>query len=90
MTAPADALRRFIYQQFPLAKSRELADDDSLIEGGLIDSLGILELVTFIESEFAIVLEDDEVGAENFDSIKSLAEFLQHKLASTAAVSTSE
>jgi len=71
-----DKIRDFVLGHFPLAQQRRIADDASLIEQGIIDSLGILEVVTFIESEFGLTLSDDEMITENFESIKSLTEFV--------------
>ena len=73
-------IREFVRQQFPLAQRRSIGDDDSLIEGGIIDSMGVLEIVTFIESQFEVVLADDEVASDNFRSIQSLADFVKSKL----------
>jgi len=82
----AAKLREFIYAQFPLARQREVGDDASLIEQGIVDSLGVLEIVAFIETQFSIILEDDEMLGENFDSIASLTAFVQAK--SDPAMST--
>jgi acyl carrier protein len=56
--------------------SYELADHDSLIETGGFDSLGLLELVAFIEKEFGIRFEDEDLSSENFASIQSVAGFV--------------
>lgn len=81
LTKTTEKLRDFIVKQFAVAQRADLADDDSLIERGIIDSMGVLELVTFVESEFDIVLEDDEVAGDNFESIETLAAFVTSKLA---------
>jgi acyl carrier protein len=69
-------LRSFVSRRSP----RQLGDDDSLIESGAFDSLGILELVTYIEREFDVQLGDEDVSPENFRSIKSVAGFLTGRL----------
>jgi acyl carrier protein len=74
------AIRDFVLQQFPQARQRSIADDDLLLESGIIDSMGILEIVTFIESHFGIVLTDEEVAADSFESIAALASFVETKL----------
>jgi len=76
----ATKLREFIHAQFPLARQRQIQDDTSLIERGIVDSLGVLDIVTFVETNFSIVLADDEMLGENFDSIDSLATFVQEKV----------
>ena len=50
-----------------------------LLKNGLIDSLGILEVVTFLEREFGIVVSDEELLPENFESIGSLSKFVREK-----------
>jgi acyl carrier protein len=60
--------------------SHELADHDSLIESGAFDSIGILELVAFIEKEFGLRLEHEDVSPENFASIQSVAGFVLDKV----------
>ena len=75
----AGRLKRFILQRFPLAKKAGLDGDTALLEGGIIDSLGILELVTFIEEEFAISVVDEELVPENFSSIDRLVAFVGGK-----------
>ena len=81
-------IRDFVFQQFPLAQRNALGDTDSLVERGVLDSMGVLELVTFVESEFDLVLEDDEVASDNFDSIHSLATFVEARLATNSALSS--
>jgi len=67
-----NALSDFIVKQFPAFHGKGLGPDDSLLEAGVIDSMGVLEIVTFIETEFKVVLSDDEMVAENFGSVRSL------------------
>jgi acyl carrier protein len=57
-----------------------VGDDDGLLSNGVLDSLGILEVVTFVEQEFAITIIDDELVPENFQSISRLGVFVQAKL----------
>jgi acyl carrier protein len=59
----------------------DLVDDESMLEKGIIDSTGVLELVAFIESTFEIKVEDEELIPENLDSIKNIVSFLGKKLA---------
>lgn len=54
-------------------------DDESLLESGIIDSLKMVELLTFIEKQFAIDVEDDELMPENFDSINAITNFIGRK-----------
>ena len=72
-------VRQFITRQFPLARSRELADGDPLLESGIVDSLGVLDLVTFIESEFRVSVADDELIPEHFNSIARITAYIETK-----------
>jgi acyl carrier protein len=80
-TVVRSKVRSFITQRFPAVTSRTMPDDASLLSSGAIDSLGILDLATYIGSEFGIELEDDDLNADNFDSIDSITRFLQEKRA---------
>jgi acyl carrier protein len=75
-------IREIITAQFPLARAHPaLHDDSSLLESGIIDSMGILDLVMVVEEQFSIVLEDDDLIPANFESIANLAAFVQSKRA---------
>ncbi|HQZ01330.1 MAG TPA: acyl carrier protein [Thauera sp.] len=54
-----------------------LPNDASLLDRGVIDSTGVLEIVMFLEEEFAIKIKDSEMLPENFDSVNNLAAFVQ-------------
>lgn len=60
-------------------KEFKLTDEDSFLDNGLIDSLGMLELVKALESAFHIHVDDDELAPENLDSIVFLVAYLQRK-----------
>ncbi len=74
------AVRKFIAENFMYREGvASLQDTDSLLEKGLIDSTGVLELVCFIEKSFGIKVNDDEVLPENLDSIQRIARFVESK-----------
>jgi acyl carrier protein len=54
-------------------------NDAPLLKNGLIDSLGILDVVTFVEKEFKITVFDEDLLPENFGSVQSIANFVQSK-----------
>lgn len=58
-----------------------LEDDTLLIENSILDSTGVIELVAFLETNFQISIEDDEIVPENLNSINMLADFVQSKIA---------
>jgi acyl carrier protein len=74
-------IRHFILNQFPLARQRAVGDEDPLLRTGILDSLGILEVVTFIEQEFEITIADEELVPESFESIATMARFVDQKRA---------
>jgi acyl carrier protein len=57
-----------------------LHDADSLLERGVVDSTGVLELVTFLESSYRLTVGDEELVPENLDSIEHIVQFVQRKL----------
>lgn len=70
--------------------ARMPGDDDSLVEGGIIDSTGVLELVEFLESHFGIGVSDAETVPENLGSISNLTKFVVGKRAGGEAGPGSE
>ena len=72
-------VRTFIVENFLYGEDEGLARDDSLLEKGIVDSTGILQLVTYIESEFGIKVADEELVPENLDSISNIVAFLERK-----------
>jgi len=61
------------------SKDFQLQDSDSLLENGVVDSLGMLELVKVLDTRFHVTVEDDELSPENLDSIESLTAYLRRK-----------
>ena len=74
-----EIIRKFIHENFILDEGAPLQDEDSLLEKGIIDSTGVLELVAFIEEKYGITVEDEELTPENLDSIRNIAEFIRQK-----------
>jgi acyl carrier protein len=78
-SAAAEKVRGFVLEKFPQAKKQGLRDTDKLLESGLIDSLGILDVVAFLEGEFHVHVTDDELLPENFQSVEAIVEFVERK-----------
>ncbi|EGV18563.1 hypothetical protein ThimaDRAFT_1981 [Thiocapsa marina 5811] len=75
-----DRLRRYVLESFLFTTDESALDnDDSFLDKGIIDSTGILELVTFLEQEFGIQIADEELLPENLDSIDRLVNFIHRK-----------
>ncbi len=70
----------FISKNFLFNQEKQVDDTVSLLGTGIIDSMGTLELISFLESNYNIRFDDEELVAENFDSIKKIKEFLSIKL----------
>jgi acyl carrier protein len=68
---------------------RGLGEKDSLLETGVIDSTGVLELIAFIEETYGIKVEDEEIIPENLDSIVDIAYFIEQKLSNGLVVESS-
>ncbi len=73
-------LRQFIVENFLFGKvDVPLANTDSLLEQGIIDSTGVLELVSFLEQKYGITIQDEELVPDNLDSIDRLVRFVSRK-----------
>lgn len=72
-------VKTFIIDNFLYGEDDGFEDDDSLLENGVFDSTGVLELVEFIEEIFSVEIDDDELVPENLDSLKKITEFISRK-----------
>lgn len=82
----AGRVRAFIEENFLFRESlTSFPDTQSLLESGVIDSTGILELVAFLEAEIPISMADADIVPENLDSIAAITSFLERKLATDLA-----
>jgi acyl carrier protein len=59
----------FISKNFLFDEHLQVTDDQSLLGTSVLDSTGVLELITFLETEYGVKFNDDELTAENFDSL---------------------
>src|ERR1043165_7429693 len=78
-----DKIRQYILKNLYFAEDHNLGDDVSYLAEGVIDSMGAMELVSFVEAEYGIKVETSEVTVRNFDSIRQLANFVRRKLGSS-------
>lgn len=76
-----DTIRSFLASNFYIGDLDSLDDDASLIDKGIIDSTGVLEVVGFIETTFGITVDDSDIMPENLDSIHRIAHYLARKKA---------
>ncbi|MCW5695458.1 MAG: acyl carrier protein [Bauldia sp.] len=79
-------IRAFIADNFLYRDDREtVADDESLLDAGLIDSTGVLELVAFLEGTFGVAMADADIVPENLDSIDAIARYVDRAGGASAA-----
>jgi len=77
---PKTTIRNFIRTELVSgAAGPDIGDHDSLIDAGIIDSLGIQKLLAFLESHFSIKLRDEDIVPENFDTVETIARLVQGK-----------
>ena len=76
----AENIQTFVFDKIPKARKLKVGMDEQLLENGLIDSLGILDVVTFLEEEYKILVDDEEMTPENFQSINLMANYVKFKI----------
>ena len=77
----SQAVRRFIAENFLFRDEIDaIAADASLLDAGIIDSTGVLELVCFIETTFGIQVADEDMLPESLDSIRAISSYVSRKL----------
>jgi acyl carrier protein len=74
-----EQIRNFVTSNFYVADPAALKDEESLLDSGVIDSTGVLEVIAFIEDTFEFTVEDMEMLPENLDSIERIANFVMRK-----------
>ena len=78
-------VRAYIASNFIVSDINALAEGDSLLGHGILDSTGFIELVSFLEETFRIQIADDEMIPENLDSLGSISAYVARKLPTPAA-----
>ena len=75
-----NTIRNFINSNFKVSEeSRGFSDSDSFLRKGIIDSMGVIELLTFIQKEYKIRVEPAEVLPQNFDTLDNLERYIRTK-----------
>ncbi|PIE69571.1 MAG: acyl carrier protein [Deltaproteobacteria bacterium] len=80
MTDVKSEIKNFIIENFLFGNADGLQDDTSFLEEGIIDSTGVLELVTFLEETYEIRVDDEELIPENLDSVENVTAYLERKM----------
>jgi acyl carrier protein len=73
-------VRAFIVENFLYGNDGNLKDETSFLEGGILDSTGVLELVSFLEETFSIHVEGDDLVPENLDSLNNLQAYVEKRI----------
>ncbi len=78
-------VREYIENNFFFgADAKSIGDDQSFLELGVLDSTGVIELVSFLEETYGIQVDDEEMVPENLDSLTNIARYVGGKLAARA------
>jgi len=77
----AQKVHDYLVESFMLGHGNGLEASQSLLESGMIDSTGVMELVMFLEKTFEIQVADEDLVPENLDTINSIVQFVQRKTA---------
>jgi acyl carrier protein len=72
-------IREFLIENFYVTEPELLTDDASLLDLGIVDSTGVLEVIDFLEQELDVPVDDAEMRPENLDSIDNLVAFITRK-----------
>jgi len=75
-TNTKEKIKGFIIENFLFGEDSDLNDDTSFLEEGIIDSTGVLELIEYLEEEFDIEIDDEDMIPENLDSLNNLEQFI--------------
>lgn len=79
-----EQVQAFILESFYVSDPAELTDDLSLIDSGIIDSTGMLDVILFLETEFSISVQDHETVPENLETLGRIADYVARKQAQAA------
>lgn len=78
MTNNKDLIRQFVLEKLARAKKIDHIDDqDNLIENGTIDSMGIMQLVAYLEGTFSVKVNDEDIVPENFESLDVITSYIE-------------
>ena len=77
--------RAYVQKTFLYARQGiDLRDEERLMDRGVIDSMGVMELIAFLEQEFGVSIPDDEITDENLGSLAAIARYVTAKVAAAA------
>jgi acyl carrier protein len=79
-----ERVRGYVLESFYVSDPAELTEETSLIDSGIVDSTGMVEVILFLEAEYGFHVEDDETVPENLETITRIAAYVDRKRAPAA------
>lgn len=76
----------FIVENFLFGDGKDFTPDTNLFDKGIVDSTGVLEILSYVEETYEIVIEDEDVTQSNFSSVDNISNYLQNRLSERSAV----
>ena len=70
---------KFILGTFPMARKNRIGLEDSLLETGIVDSLGVLEIVNYLITELGVEIDEEDLIPENFENVVSIVKMIERK-----------
>jgi acyl carrier protein len=87
-TKVIERIRQYVLENYLyMRQDVQLLDDDPLLAKGIIDSMGVMELIVFLEEEFGVPVSDVDITEENLGSLAAIARYVAAKQASANAAS---
>ena len=74
-----NAIREYLNAHTPQANDMQFSDDESLLVAGIIDSMSMVGLISFLEQNFGLQIDEDDMTPEHFDSVNAIAEYIRQK-----------
>ena len=72
-------IKGFLVEHFPSARNHALGEDEHLLANGILDSLGVLDLVGYLEQEFGTAVADEDLVPEHFETLRHLTSFVEER-----------
>jgi acyl carrier protein len=73
-------VKNFLYDESFEKQFKSLSNVDSLLENGIIDSVKMLELISFLEEQYGIKVDDEDLFPENFDTLEAIEQYVRSKM----------
>ena len=83
-------IKEYVAENLLFAEAFPYADDASFLGEGIVDSVGVMELVAFVNTQFGVTVEPQEITPENFDSVQRLGDFIARKRGAAAPIALAQ